>query len=395
VAWMRSAGAHMRACSVAFAASIALSLAPYALLRWTATSGGWLFRDPMVFWGLLAGGFVLQRALDSPAQYARPVVWALLALQLVQQGATIRIGLRRYAEGLDQVAFYRHQGQPVDLGRTLVEQARVYGPRVYLSDRAQFLTRSGLTPYGVHAVTDLVFLGLNPVNAWFKGVSMDRLAPSPRSMHGFIAGEREVIVNGPLLDVLGVDMVLTTAGEGPAPADLVALDQRHVQTFRGDADLMLLGNPGAWPDAVLLDSSAREMALPVRDGCPHEGALCRDYTQFAGTRLDDHVSVTATNGEYRVHIDPAPRERLLFLSATYRPEWRASSNSGALAIDAIGGAFIGVTIPPGAADVDVAFVPRMRIALAWFSGVTCVVLIATLCFLTVKRRGADVRHASA
>jgi hypothetical protein len=238
----------------------------------------------------------------------------------------------------------------------------------------------------VHAVTDLVFLGLNPVNGWFKSVSMDSFYPSPSLMHGYIAGQREVIENGTLLDVLGINMVLATVPEAPSGTDLVRIERVADTT----PELVLLANPDAWPRAVLLQADADRVVLPVREGCSHQAALCRDYTRLADERLPDHVSLTSSDGRYVASMRSSDRERLLFISAMYRPEWQARTSAGQLAVEPIAGAFLGVRISPGVESVELEFVPRVRTALAWFSGLMLFLLLTAFLAVSWQSRRSRV-----
>jgi hypothetical protein len=314
----------------------------------------------------------------------------LVVVQVLQQSATVFVGYREYADHRGFLEFYRHQGHAVGLGQTLVGSAKTFGPRLYLSGRVQGLMRGALTRYGIHFPTDLVFLGLNPIDVWFKSVSMDRLYPSWALMNGGISGERDVIENASLLDALGVNMVLTTEAEGPIPPGLVPLQRIHVATIGQQHDLVLLGNRSAWPTAVLMDPASLNLVLAQRAGCPNSAALCKDYRAFVDLRIPGDVRMTAQDGRYTIRFPPADSERVLFISAVYRPEWQAVSSAGALRIDPLAGAFIGVTVPPHIEEVDLAFVPRTRIVLTWFSTLTMVLLIAALVVMTwrARRQGA-------
>lgn len=366
---------HTRAAAVACVAAAILSLVPAPLLsRLVVVSGGWTFRDPMVFFGLLAGGVALQRGLESQTLWRRMSVWTLIVVQLWQQSVVVDTGLRTYFREL-HLEFYQHQGRTDGLAGLLVQHASTSGPRLYLSEHVQSFMRGSLSAYGIHFVTDLVFLGVNPINAWFKGISMDRLYPSPWLMHGRITGERDAIENGTLLDVLGVNMVLTTEAEGPVPPGLVVIDRMPLPTFRREDSLVLLANPDAWPSAVLVSTDVRAMTLGRRASCSHDRALCGDFTTFAGARLPDRVSLTGTDGRYTARFTPARQERVLFVSATYRPEWEARSPAGSLQVIPVADAFLGVNVPAGVEVVYVAFVPRVRILLTWLSGVTLTCLL--------------------
>jgi hypothetical protein len=384
-----SRDAHTRACVVAFVAALALSVAPDSVLgAATVISGGWLFRDPMLLFGLMAGGLVLQRLYDS--RTLRPVAWGLVVLQVAQQSVTIWPAALNWRDHDGRLQFYAHQGRRDGLAGLLVERAGRYGTRLYLAEDVRTLMRGSLSRHGIHVVTDLVFLGLNPVNAWFKGVSMDRLYPSWGLMHGQIAGQREVIENSAALDVLGVDLVLASK-DGIRPAhELVATDQVHVtesNRLAAPHDLVLFANPDAWPTAVLMTAGTQHLQLPRQPQCRPAGAMCSDYSSFLSHRLPAPVSLDATNGFYAARFGAAEQERLLFVSAAYRPEWRASSPAGALPVEPVADAFLGVTVPAGVDRVELAFVPRLRIALTILSGCALAALMAAFAVVWWRRPG--------
>ena len=115
--------------------------------------------------------------------------------------------------------------------------------------------------------SDLVFLGLNPINGWFKNVSMDRLYPSISLMEGVIIGDLNVVHNRALLDVLGINLVMTAESEGPSAGGTAVV---HRMTTDDRGTLLTLANPGAWPKAVLIDPAALEVTLPLNPGCVHQ-----------------------------------------------------------------------------------------------------------------------------
>ena len=86
--------------------------------------------------------------------------------------------------------------------------------------------------------------------------------------------------------------------------------------------------------------------------------------------------------------------RLLFLSAFYRPEWVATAGEETLAIEQMAGAFIGVTVPPGVQDIDLAFRPRTRMALTWVSGLSLVALLVAFGTITWRGRASGLGPAS-
>jgi hypothetical protein len=376
---------HTRGCIVAFVAAIVLSLLPIEVAKWTGVSGGWLFRDPMIFFGSLCAGVALQAGLDGERRW-RSVIGLLLVVQLVQQVAAVSIGFTDYYASRDRLQFYRYQGRPHGLGKAMLDYASQFGKRIYFSEDARVLSRGFLSDAGVHFLTDLVFLGLNPLNGWFKNISMDHLSPSYWSMHGSISGQRDVIENAALLDVLGINLVVTTSSEHVATSGLLRLGTVQANTERGTIDIESYANPDAWPVATMLSTDVRHLELPLVAGCGHTGALCRRYDELVKKRLPDRVSLAGANGEYLVRVPPSTADRLLFVSVLHRPEFTATSSAGsALRIDPIAGAFLGVTVPPGVQEIRIVFEPRTRIVLAWLSVVSTATFVV-ICSVAAWRR---------
>jgi hypothetical protein len=369
----RESDRHVRACGITFAVSATLTIANTDMLGpLRVVSAVRQFRDPMVFFALLAGGIALQRALDSFRPRWRTIVWCCVVAQVVQQGIAVRTGFWNITHPGARWQFYRHQFHPVGIGAVITQRAASYGSRLYVSEEILERLRGRLSGEGLHFITDLALLGVNPINGNFKGVSMDPLYPSPALMKGVISGQRDVIANDALLDVLGVNLIMMAAGEGPIPSTLRLTDHLRPHgdvAYAGPAhDILLLANEDAWPKAVLLDSAAQTVPLPFRGGCPNRGALCRDYGALAAARLPEPVQLSVAGGRYTARLAPSDRERLLFLSVLDRPEWQVTARAGPLRIVPIADAFVGVLVPAGVDEVELRFVPRVRIALAWFSG---------------------------
>jgi hypothetical protein len=236
----------------------------------------------------------------------------------VQQGLAVGPGFSSVVHQGRSLHFYRDQGHAVGIGAVLVRRAASYGSRLYASREAVVRMRGQLTDDGLNSITDLALIGINPINGLFKGVSMDRIYPSRALTRSVIDGQQEVIENDALLNVLGVNLVMMAAGEGPVPSTLRETDRfrpREVRGFQGPKhDLLVLANETAWPPAVLLDSGAQRLRLPVRPGCPHRGAMCRDYATLAASRLPDTLRLSSTDGQYVARFRSSRQERLLFLS---------------------------------------------------------------------------------
>ena len=357
---------HLRGCVVACVAAAAFNvLSPDLTSRVLPAMSTWLFRDPMLFFGVLAGGTLLQSA--SFGRF-RTGATLLLALQVVQQYVVMAPEIRTARGRNPDLLFYRHQGQAVGLGRVLVDRAAQFGPRLYLSPEVDRAMRGRLSADGIHFSSDLILLGLNPVNGWFKNVSMAAFHPPDSLMESFIHGDVNVIQNDHLLNVLGINLILSTEPETGIPAGLRVTDRPRLKDRTRLPGLVLLANPNAWPRAALLEPEASSIRLPVREGCINRGALCLEYEPLARLRLAGDVALRASNGQYLARIPSADHDRLLFISAAHRPEWTAMAADGrTLSVHPVATAFLGITIPAGVTDITVTYAPHVLVALTWGS----------------------------
>jgi hypothetical protein len=194
--------------------------------------------------------------------------------------------------------------------------------------------------------------------------------------------------------VLGINLVLTTEHETSVPPGLQVVARPRVHDARL-SDLVVLANADAWPEAVLLPRDAYNLELPIHPGCPHTGAMCRDYEALWRMRLKGSVGLQVSNGRYVAQFPPSGEERLLFISAMYRPEWSATAATGSLPVHPVANAFLGVTVPPGVTDVTVAFTPRIQMALTWFSNLAFMMTaIAVIMHMRRGSRRADSRDVA-
>jgi len=381
---------HDRALLIAALAAFALGLMPREVSRWVSPSGGWLFKDPLVILALLASIPWLQRQLDHPRRWRQRLALVLVIAQVGQQAATIWPGVHDFYLARGRLDFYRHLGTPFGLGADIIAAAETNGRRIYLSPQLDSWTRGQLSSIGLYSSSDLALLGLNPVNGWFKGVSMDHISPSAMLMHGFISGSLDTMSNETLLDVLGVNLVLLADTE-PSPPGLVPVPLAATQRLNAERrHIKLLANPDAWPKAVLLTADATSVPTPLREGCGHQGALCRNYDALATRRLPSPVNLTTDGaGHYSMHFVSSDEPRVLFASINSRPEWVAvGDGSRRLTVRAIGGAFVAIEVPPGVGDVRLDFVPRIHMVLTAFSA--SALLITFVLFGSVYRRDRRV-----
>ena len=392
----RIQSSHVRGCAAAFLMSAVFNVIPPKVWSQVVPAvSPWIFRDSMEFFGLLAGGWMLQQALRSSRVAYQCGAVLLVVVQAVQQWHVLpRQSVPELVARGDRLQFYQHQRHPFGLGRILVDEARRFGPRVYLSPLVDRVMHGYLSADGIHFSSDLVLLGLNPVNGWFKNVALTVMQPPMSFMESVIEGDANVITNQSLLDVLGIDMVLTTEHETAIPPGVEVAVRPQVHESRL-SDLVLLGNANAWPEAVLLRKDAYAVQLPIHAGCRHTGALCRDYEPLSRMRLDGQVTLEASNGRYVAHVPPSDQERLLFISAMYRPEWTASSAHGPLTVHAVANAFLGIVVPATVSDITVEFTPRVQIALTWFSNLVLLASIGAVFLVRRRRTRGIVRAANA
>jgi hypothetical protein len=142
--------------------------------------------------------------------------------------------------------------------------------------------------------------------------------------------------------------------------------------------LFLLANPDAWPKAVLLRNNAYDVALPIHPVARIRARCAADYAPLLPLRLERRTSTCRrSTDKYLAHVPRSESERLLFISAMYRPEWSAETATASLPVHSRRRAFLGVTVPPGVhRTIAIVFHgPRVQIALTWFSNL---VLFGTL-----------------
>jgi hypothetical protein len=117
---------HVRACGVAFAVAAAASMASQDMVEpLRAFSAVWMFRDPTVFFALLAAGVACQRALDTFRPAWRTVVWCCVAVQMAQQGMAAWPAYLSVAQTSRGLQHYRYQYQAAGIGGAIRAAGRV------------------------------------------------------------------------------------------------------------------------------------------------------------------------------------------------------------------------------------------------------------------------------
>ena len=363
----------------AFASGVLLSVLPARYLL-DLPSGMWLCRDAAIFFGLVTASWWLTELLSATARRPRWRLFllGLLVLQWVQLAlvaAPPLLHVVRHREA--NVDFYRapRVNAVVDW---LTEAVPDRPARVYLSPslaRELLSERALLRDFGWLGTGDLARFGLLPVGGYFKNVSMDVLYPSFKRLGGLIGSESAVIADPLTFDVLSIEYLLAFDDEPnldlshlkPSGSVLPSMSSRRLRAYR---------NLDAWPQVQLYPAAVARLEPRPRTDCGVPGLLCADFHPLARRRLPDQARLEVDHDRLRIEIEPGASERLAVLTHLYRPAWRAEATDGSsLETLAVQGALLAVKIPPGVAQVRLAYRPTLRRALA-FSGLTIWLLIA-------------------
>ncbi len=384
---MRTDGQRAKtAVALCFVVSVVLSVFGESIFR-NSLGVIWFFRDPMILFALLAAGIGLSVAwrLGGRVRVAVIVLVVGHCIQMVSFAAPVVINAMRG----DSMAFFRGVETPGAFAVWLTDAAASHGARLYLSPAAEALFRRQLAPEGLYALTDLSRLGLAPVNGWFKGVSMDPLYPSTDLMQGRIRGELDVIDNGPLLDVLGVGLVLVLEDDLSkirTAGTLRQIGSFDTRTLVGNKRFVLLANPDHWNRASVLAPSAAKFVPAKRHTCSHDRFLCADLADLAAAHLDDTVTIAGRHGDLTLTLAPATAPRLVVVSQLYRVEWRAEADGRRLVTRAVAGALLGIDVPAGVAAIDLGYRPAVRgilLLVSWLAIGLCLGV-----FLWRRRQGS-------
>jgi hypothetical protein len=214
-------------------------------------------------------------------------------------------------------------------------------------------------------------------------------------MYGQVAASPRVLLDKPLLDVLGIRFLVADPEEKVAQGLEPAL--RLPYSSKERPPLVLYVNPGAWPDAVVLAPEAKEYSLPLLPDCGHEALMCRDFSGLAAMRLPGE-SVEARwepGGDLELSLPPAPRPRLVLVNQAYRQGWRAgwrgSGGQGQTEVFVLAGGLTGLEVPPGAELVRLEFRPAPRLLLYGLSWVLLAAVAASVVALALLGHRARLR----
>jgi hypothetical protein len=374
--WRALRGGHVNGLRAAVAAAFVLWFVP---IGWIPTRSGNIYSgNALILFGIFLAGLTLQSLWErARTPRARHGLVALVVLQVVVLVAGFApfytYNARRAVEYL--------QGKPVLTLKDSLKNQPIYrffearpdarATRVYMAPGAEERLWRSLDTTAWRSVgnrADYEFAawslhGLRLVNSRFRGADMTELTPERTALDAQILAEPTLPADKTALDALDIGYILGT------PADRVAPSLAKVKTFQlsdPPATIVAYRNPGAWPDAVVVDPRAKTISsLPPRAGCKSPGLLCARFDFVAalrrpglvrGERWDDTDLVVSLASSSKPHV--------LMLSQVHRPGWKARlSNGETVPGYKLLGGFTGFDLPPGVTSARIVFDPSSRIAL--------------------------------
>ncbi len=371
-----------RAISLAFLLSF---VAMFAKASWfnNIPSGTWMYRDGVVFFGLISVGMWLKVHWFSKVGFLKwmPTLVFLHFLQIFSSAYPA------FHQTIVNPGLYNFE----NFGKSNLLPGWISS----LSDKNYsrlFITtnngpRSRYAKEGLYGATDLTFLGVIPFTAWIKSVSMDLIGKSISLGHGWIPGNLEILKNHEMLNVFGVSLILVTSQEMESE---IFSDLKEQFAYLGkyetsSGSVYLLKNLSKWPEAFMMSMGVLDLN-PNQRACIYSGAICDDFTNWQNYLLLDKVKISGDNGIYNINLESSPITRLFVTSKLYRSEWKVSSSNKALEVIKVGGSLVGVVVPPNVDKFSLRFEPTMRIKLRYLSMATFVVLLIFIVYFRILKK---------
>ena len=306
---------HRRRLVIGFVSSFALMLLPVERTG-VVFSGVFLFRDPMVLFGITLGCLAWQAVADRLPRAAMTAA----VLQVVVLFVSAWPFVNRALAGRELIEPILHD-TPVKAA--LSRWPALLPGRWYLAPELETrVLDHRLIGDGLWLNTWL-YSGLPVVNGTFKGVSADDIYRSEYLPIGRIRSHPATVSNPSTLTVLGIGAVLATSSEPVAPT---LREMVRIPTLES-GDLRLLANPDVWPGAAFVDESALLSQPRAVSGCTVGGVLCLDLAKVAAAPHDTNVQVQRRHGDIDVHFaGNSTTARWLLVSEMYRPAWTARAN---------------------------------------------------------------------
>jgi hypothetical protein len=339
----------------------------------TIISQRYQFRDPVTLCAILLAGMAAERGLQR--QHVRHVTGFLLALQIAAV-ASVAAPYARYAwdETRSAAPWFRAATAATPAADALVSAlARpglvAFSPRVEREVMNTTYLAAGI------GVNGLAYRGVHVLDGWFKGVSADPIWPDERLFYARIAPPQPFLESAASLDVLGVRYVLAQRGEPVAPG----LRERPLNIAAAQ-ELVLYENEDARTGAILMDTDADTLHVPLLARCPNEHLLCRDLSALAKQR-PAAVTIVRKEGAIDVAFERADRPRTLVIAEMYRPAWTARTADQHPPTFAFLNSMLAVRVPAGATSVHFAYRPTLLYAAslaAWMAIVAALFVLRRL-----------------
>lgn len=360
-----------RAISLAFLFSF---VAMFMKASWfnNIPSGTWMYRDGVVFFGLISTALCLKAHWSSASAIIK---WIPLLISI----HFIQIFFAVYPTFYKTMVYpglynYKNFGKADGLPGWISSASDKPGSRLFITTTIGPLSRYAQD--GLYGVTDFTFLGVTPFTAWIKSVSMDLIGKSLSLGHGFIPGDLSILLNREMINVFGINLILINSKdfESEIIASLMGRFTHFGQYETASGTVHLLKNPDAWPDAFMMSTDVMSVQA-IQRSCVYPGAICSDFSGWQKHLLSDKVKISGENGAYSVQVEASPTPRLFVTSKLYRPEWEVKSEMRALQVVKVGEALIGVIVPPYLENFTLTFRPAMRLVLRGVSLFALVLLV--------------------
>ena len=371
---MKSVDRERRAISLVFLFSF---VAMFMKAAWfnNIPSGTWMYRDGVVFFGLIAAGLWLKVHWNSTSRLSKWIP-RLIFIHFIQVFSSV---YPAFHQTMANPGLYNYEnfGKADALPGWISRASDKPGSRLFITTANG--PRSWYAKDGLYGVTDLTFLGVTPFTAWIKSVSMDSIGKSLSLGHGWIPGNVDILLNREMLNVFGIDLILVTSKdfESEIFASLRGRFTHLGQYETSSGTVHLLKNPDAWPDAFLMSMDVMNVQA-IQRACVYPGAICGDFSGWHKHLLGDKVKMSGEHGAYSIQVEASPTPRLFVTSKLYRPEWEVRSEMQALQVVKVGEALTGVVVPPDVENFTLTFKPAARLVLRGVSAVALVLLVLVI-----------------
>ena len=361
------------------------------------------FRDPLTISGILLAGIALTSLTQKKDGYLHTYHTHIILLHIVflVVGA-FPFWLKNFSTAIDNSAHNQSHNLLLNPYETTLmsslnqsefikkisrfqkeEEGRLYFSKKILESgnisHQQDLTRNAFA-----------FHGIRVVPGYFKGISYDKVYPDNKLMHGHIEPQASVLVNKPLLDVLGIRYILATPLESVHP-ELELLNTFNI--YENTPPINLYINNEAWPDAVVMNDNASEIQLDRINPCENDRLLCADFSDVKSLRLESpKIKVSRKHGSIYLTKDPSSEEELIMVTEYYRDGWKAfglesDKTKKALTVLPVSEQFVGIRIPAGTTEIKLIFQPATRIVLEWVSWLGIMIAVTVLtCMSFISRK---------